>query len=89
MRRVANPGRRDMEVPRTNEVMMRTAAVFVGRAVRGATPRHCRPDSSRNVALAVRRRPGGPTRESGSDGAQDWPSGQPRDASGAERDNTI
>ena len=31
--RAANPGRRDMEVPRANETMIRTAAVFVGRAV--------------------------------------------------------
>ena len=55
----ANPGRPDMEATRANEAMMRAVAVFVGRAVRGATPRHCRPAPSRNVALAVRR-PGGP-----------------------------
>ena len=31
--RAANPGRPDMEATRANETMMRTAAVFVGRAV--------------------------------------------------------
>ena len=56
--RAANPGLRDIAVTRANETMMRAVAVFVGRAVRGATPRHCWPAPSRNVALAVRR-PGG------------------------------
>ena len=43
VRRLANPGRPNMEVTRANETMMRAVAVFVGRAVRGATPRHYRP----------------------------------------------
>ncbi|MCY4502009.1 MAG: hypothetical protein OXE57_10660 [Alphaproteobacteria bacterium] len=31
--RAANPGRRDMEVTRVNETMIRAVVVFVGRAV--------------------------------------------------------
>ena len=31
--RAANPGRRNMEVPRADETMMRAVAVFVGRVV--------------------------------------------------------
>ena len=57
--RAANPGRPDIAVTRASETMVRAVVVFVGRAVRGATPRHCRPAPLRNVALAVRR-PGGP-----------------------------
>ena len=56
--RAANPGRPGMEATRANETMMRAVVVSVARAVRGATPRHCRPAPSRNVARPVRR-PGG------------------------------
>ena len=56
--RAANPVFPDIAVIRANETMIRAVAVFVGQAVRGATPRHCRPAPLRNVALAVRR-PGG------------------------------
>ena len=52
--RAAKPGRPDRELTRANETTTRAVVVFVGRAVRGATPRHCRPAPSRNVALAVR-----------------------------------
>ena len=40
--RAANPGQPDMEVTRANETMIRAVVVFVGRAVRGARPRHYR-----------------------------------------------
>ena len=49
--RAANPGRPDMEGTRADETMMRAVVEFVGRAVRGATPRHYRP-----VAGSGRRR---------------------------------
>ena len=39
----ADPGRPGIAVTRANEAMMRAVAAFVGRAVRGATPRHYRP----------------------------------------------
>ena len=39
----ADPGRLDMEVSRAGETMMRAVAVFVGREVRGAAPRHYQP----------------------------------------------
>ena len=41
--RAAAPGRPDIAMIRDNETMMLVMAVFVGRAVRGATPRHYRP----------------------------------------------
>ena len=41
--RAANPGRPGMEATRATEPMMRAVVAFVGRAVRGATPRHYRP----------------------------------------------
>ena len=40
--RTANPGRPDLEVIRADETVIRAVVVFVGRAVRGATPRHYR-----------------------------------------------
>ena len=67
--RTANLGRSDMEVTRANETMMRAVAVFVGRAVRGAAPRHYRsgaPKRPKAPSAACR-----PVGQSGSDGRRE------------------
>ena len=63
----ADPGRPDIEGTGADETVMRFVAVFAGRAVRGASPRHYRP-----AAESGRRRLPQPVArwgESGSDGA--------------------
>ncbi len=64
----------DIAVPRANETMMRAVAVFVGRAVRGATPVTTgrRPEAAEGVFRGMSPSGG----ESGSDGAQKRPCGQ-------------
>ena len=53
--RAANSGRPELEVARTNETMSRAVVVFVGRTVRGATPRHyrTRPEAAEGVFLGM------------------------------------
>ena len=77
--RAAGPRRPDIEVTRASETMMRAVAVFVGREVRGATPRHYRsggPKRPKPSSAACRR-----MGRFGSDGAQNRPSGQSRQGS--------
>ena len=72
----ANPGFPDIAVPCADETVRRAVVVFVGRAVRGATPRHYRTDGrKRPKASSAACRPVG---ESGSDGALNRPFAQSR-----------